>query len=184
MLAHPKTAFWMVYDCDGLAFGRGDFVAAAFKIDGVVVIDSSRGPQREVEVEQCREGTGSEGAGFFQERLLPNGYRNKAGAAISGLILADDFHLENLVGMIPIAYVSVGHECNEAALKSAETSFDFPLGLRSWGDEMGNAQSAECALKLALGIGVVISGAWPKKTEPVGVNGQRNAMGFKCAAEV
>ena len=51
MLAHPKTTVWMVYDGDGLAFGRGDLVTAPIKIDGAVIVDSSRGSQREVKVE-------------------------------------------------------------------------------------------------------------------------------------
>jgi hypothetical protein len=83
----------MVYDGDGLTFGRGDLVAASFKIDGVVIVDPSRGSQREVEIKKSCEGTGSEGAGIFQESLLPNGERDEICAAVSGLVLADEFHL-------------------------------------------------------------------------------------------
>lgn len=174
----------MVYDGNGLAFGRGDLVAAPFKIDGMVVVDSSRGSQREVKIEKSREGAAPEGVGFFQEGLLPNGDGHEIGAAVFGLVLAVDFHLKNLVGMLPIAHVGVGHERDEATLESAETAFDFSFGLGSRGDEMGDAQSPERALKLASGIGVVIAGTGSKKTQAVGVNGLRDTVGFECATEV
>ena len=60
MLAHPKTTVWMVYDGDGLAFGRGDLVTAPIKIDGAVIVDSSLGSQREVKIEDSRERAGPE----------------------------------------------------------------------------------------------------------------------------
>ena len=184
MLAHPKTAAGMVHDGDGLAFGRGDLVAATFKIDGVVVIDSSRGSQREVKVEKSREGAGPEGTCFFQKSLLPNRDRNEIGAAVFGLVLAGEFHLKDLVGMLPIAHVGVCHESDEAALESAEAAFDFSFGLWSWGDEVSDAKSPQRALELALGVGVVIAGAGPKKTQAVGVNGLRDPVRFKGGAEV
>jgi len=150
----------MVYDGDGLAFGWGDLVVASFKINGVVIVDSSRGAQREVKIEKSREGTGAEGACFFQKSQLPNGERNQIGAAAFCLVLAGEFHLKDFVGMLPIAHVGVGHESDEAA-------FDFSFGLRSWCDEMSDAQGPQGALELALGIGVVIAGAgsmWCRKT--------------------
>ena len=184
MLAHPKTAVWMVYDGDSLAFGRGDLVAATFKIDGVVVVDSSRGSQREVKVEKSRLGAGPEGADVFPVSLLPNRDRNEIGAAVFGLVLAGEFHLKDFVGMLPIAHVGVGHESDKQALESAKAAFDFSFGLRSWGDEVGDAQSPQGALELALGIGVVTAGAGSKKAQAVGVNCLRDPVCFKGGAEV
>ena len=174
----------MVYDGDGLAFGRGDLVAASFKIDGVVIVDSSRGSQREVKVKESREGAGPEGADIFQESFLPNGDRDEICAAVFGLVLADEFHLKDIVGMQPTAHVGVGHESDEAALESSEAAFDFSFGLRSWGDEVSNAQSEQGALKLALGIGVIIAGAGSEKAQAVGVDGLRDPVCFKGLAEV
>ena len=54
-----------MYDGDSLTLGRGGLLAASFKIDGVVIVDSSRGSQREVKVEESREGAGLEGADIF-----------------------------------------------------------------------------------------------------------------------
>ena len=162
MLADPKTAVGMVYDGDDLAFRRCDLVAAPFKIDGVVIVDSSRSSQREVEIEESRERTGSEGAGIFEESFLPNSDRNEIGAAVFGLVLAGEFHLKDFVGMLPIAHVGVGHESDKPALESAKAAFDFSFGLRSWGDEVSDAQSPQCALELALWVGVVIARAGSK----------------------
>ena len=74
--------------------------------------------------------------------------------------------------MQPTAHVGVGHESDEAALESSEAAFDFSFGLRSWGDEVSNAQSEQGALKLALGIGVIIAGAGSEKAQAVGVDDQ------------
>ena len=104
--------------------------------------------------------------------------------AIFGLVLAFDFHLKDLVGMLPIAHVGMGHESDEATLESAEPAFDFSFGLRSRGDKMGDAQSPERTLELASGIGVIIAGARSKKTQAVRVNGLRDTVGFEGAAEV
>jgi len=174
----------MVYDGDGLAFGWGDLVAASFKIDGVVIVDSSRGSQREVEVEESREGAGAEGADVFPKSFLPNGDRDEIRAAVSGLVLADEFHLKDFVGLQPAAHVGVGHKSDEAALESAEAAFDFSFGLRGWGDEVSDAQSQQGALKLALRIAVVIAGAGSEKAQAVGVNGPGDPVCFKGSAEV
>ena len=174
----------MVYDGDGLAFGRGDLVGASFKIDGVVIVDSSRGTQREVKIKKSWEGTGPEGADIFQESLLPNDDGDEICAAGSGLVLAGEFHLKNLVGLQPTAHFCVGQESDEAALESAEAALDFAFGLRGWGDEVSDAQSQEGPLKLALGIGVIIAGAGSEKAQAIGVNGLGDPACFKGGAEV
>ena len=92
--------------------------------------------------------------------------------------------MKNFVGLLPIAHVGVGHESDEATLACAEAAFDFSFGLRRWGDEMSDAQSLQSALKLALGIGVVIAGAGSEKAQAVGVNGLGDPVCFKGSAEV
>jgi hypothetical protein len=92
--------------------------------------------------------------------------------------------LQDLVGALPGVDLGVGQEGNQASLEGAETAFDFAFGLRGWGDQMGDFQGSQSALKLALWIAVVAAGAGPEKTEGVSVDGVGNAVGLKGAAEV
>ena len=48
----PKLEIWMVGDGDELPSGGRDLVVLALEVDSVVVIDSARGSQGEVEIEQ------------------------------------------------------------------------------------------------------------------------------------
>ena len=78
-------------------------------------------------------------------------------------------------------------------LEGAETALDFAFGLGCGSDQMGDAQSpppgpepaeGQGALELALGISVIVTGTGTKEAQPIGVNGQRNAVGFEGAAEM
>lgn len=78
----------------------------------------------------------------------------------------------------------MGHESEEAFLKSAETAFDFAFGLGSRRDKVSHAKPKQGTLELAFRIAVVVAGTWSEETQPVGINGFRQSMGFKGAAEV
>ena len=98
--------------------------------------------------------------------------------------MAMEFHLEDLVGVLRGGDFCVGKEGDEAALEGAEASFDFAFCLRSGRDEMGDAEAAQGALKLALWVGVVAAGAGAEKAERIGVDGLGDAVIFKGATEV
>ncbi len=78
----------------------------------------------------------------------------------------------------------MGKEGDEAALEGAETTFDFAFRLRSGRDEMGDAEAAEGALELAFWVGAVAAGAGAEKAQRIGIDGLRDAVIFKGAAEV
>jgi hypothetical protein len=67
--------------------------------------------------------------------------------------LALDFHLKDLVGVLPSADLFVRHKGDEASLEGAETAFDFTFGLRSRGDQMGDFQGLQGALWSLLELG-------------------------------
>ena len=49
---------------------------------------------------------------------------------------------------------------------------------------MGDPQGAQGALEFALGIAVIVTGAGAKEAQSIRVNGQRNTVRFKGAAEM
>ena len=137
-----------------------------------------------MQVEQGRRGHGTEALGAGCDGVLPDGERDAPGAALTGAILTLEFHLENLVGVQRSGDFCVGKEGDKAALEGAETTFDFAFCLRSGCDEMGDAEAAQGALKLAFRVGAVAAGAGTKKAQRIGINGLGDAVVFKGAAEV
>jgi len=85
---------------------------------------------------------------------------------------------------MPGLNAGVCKEGDEASLKRAEAALDLALGLRGWGDPMGDANSAQSTLKFALRIAVVAAGAWPEETQSVGVNEFRKPPCLERFAEV
>jgi len=69
--------------------------------------------------------------------------------------LADDFHLEDLVGVFVGFDFGVSQKCDDPVLKGAEAAFDFAFGLGSGRDDVGHAKPAQGTLELAFGIAVV-----------------------------
>lgn len=137
-----------------------------------------------MQVEQARRGRRAEALGAGGEGVFPDGLREASGAALAGAVLALKFHLEDLVGVIRGGDFGMGKEGDEAALEGAETTFDFAFCLRSGGDEMGDAEAAQGALKLALWVGEIAAGTGVEKAERIGVDGLGDAVIFKGAAEV
>lgn len=79
----------------------------------------------------------------------------EAGAALAGEVLALEFHLEDVVGVLWSGDFCVGEEGDDAALEGAEAAFDFAFCLRSGRDEMGDAEGAKGALEFALWVAAV-----------------------------
>jgi len=86
--------------------------------------------------------------------------------------------------MFPILHFGVSHEGNEPPLEGAEAAFDFAFGLRCGSDKMGDSQRSQSTLELTFGIGMIVAGTWPEKTEAIGINGLRDAVSLKGCAEV
>ena len=184
MFDDPELELRVVDEGDG-GFGRGcDLVIAALEINGVVVVDTALLAQGKVEVEQGLWGCGAEALGAGEQGVFPDGEGDEAGAALAGAVLALEFHLEDLVGVLVGGDFGVGQEGDEAALKSAEAAFDFAFGLRGGCDEVGDTEGSEGALKFALWVTAVGAGAWAEEAQRVGIDGLGNAVFFKGAAEV
>ena len=177
MFDDPELELRVVDGGDG-GFGRGcDLVIAALEINGVVVVDTALLAQGKVEVEQGLGGGGAEALGAGEQGVFPDGEGDEAGAALAGAVLALEFHLEDLVGVLGGGDFGVGQEGDEAA-------FDFAVGLRGGCDEVGDAEGSEGALKFALWVTAVGAGAWAEEAQRVGIDGLGYAVFFKGAAKV
>jgi len=171
MFDDPEAAVRMVNEGDSFAESGGDFIVVAIEVNGEDVVDAAGTAKGKVEVEQrgWRRGTYAAFAPLglrvpdFEGSHLVDG-------AIDGAVLACDFHLENVVGLLVSFGTSVREECHESALEGAKAAFDLALGLRGGGDQMCHTKPAESALKLAFRIAVIVAGAWAEETQAVGVN--------------
>ena len=137
-----------------------------------------------MEIQQAGSGRGTKAGVVFEQSFFPYLERNQSSAALGGLVLATDFHLEDLVGVFPGLDPCMSQKGDEAFLESAETAFDFAFGLGSRRNEVSHTEAKEGALKLASGIGVIVTGTWPKEAQAVGVNGFWQSVCFEDAAEM
>lgn len=137
-----------------------------------------------MEIQKCRERTSPDGVGLLDEGLLPNLDGELAGAAVFGSVLASDFHLQDLVSLVPSLHSGVSHESDQPSLQGAEPAFDFAFGLGRGNNEMGDTESLQSPLELTLWIGVVVAGAGTKEAESIGVDGQRQPVSLEGGAEV
>ncbi len=94
-----------------------------------------------MKIEQRRRRAWTHGRGILALDILADIERNLAGATTSGAVLTLDFHLEDLVGLVPAVDLGVSEQGDHAFLKGAETAFDLAFGLRSWGHEVSDTQS-------------------------------------------
>lgn len=120
----------------------------------------------------------------FEQGAVPHVQRDPGGAALLCSVLADDFHLKNLVGVLVGCGFGVSQECYDPVLKGTEAAFDFAFGLGRGRDEVGYAKPAQGTLELAFGIAMVSAGTWAEEAQAVRVDGFRQAVGFKRATEV
>lgn len=180
----PKFAVWMVDDGDGVAGGLGDFIISPLKVDGVIVINPAFGAEREVEIEKAGSGRGAETGLVFLQRFFPHFEWDRASAALHGSVLTLDFHLQDLVSMLPGLDFGVGQKGDQAFLESAEAAFDFSFGLRSWGDEVSHGEAEQGALELASGVAVIVAGTRAEEAQCVGIDGVWEAVRFENGAEM
>ena len=108
----------------------------------------------------------------------------RVGAALFGAVLANDFHLENLVGLLVGLDFGVGLQGDDPVLKGVEPTLDLAFGLGRRGDEMGDAQAAQGSLELAFRVALIDAGACAEEAQGVGVDGFGQAVGFEGAAEM
>ena len=120
----------------------------------------------------------------FQQGGFPDIQRDQARAALASAVLAADFHLEDLIGMLPSLNSGVSQERDEASLESAKAAFDLAFGLRSRSDKVNHAKAEQSALELASRIAVVVGGAWAKEAQRVGVDSVWQPVEFESAPEV
>lgn len=156
----------------------------AFKIDGVVVVDAAIEAKGEVQIEQAWQRRGAKVCVVFKQGFFPHFQRDQAGGALAGAVLAAYLHLEDFVSVFPSLDPGVSQESDETFLEGAKAAFNLAFSLGSWRDEVSHAQPQQCALKLALGIAVVVAGTWPEEAQAVGIDGLWQPMGFKGATEV
>ena len=93
----------------------------------------------------------------FEYLFFPNLDGHFASGAQGLAVLALDFHLEDLVGVLPSLDFFVGHESDEASLESAEASFDLALSLGRGSHDVGDVQGVEGALEFAPRVVVVVA---------------------------
>ncbi len=184
MFDDPEPELGVVDEGDGRFGSAGVLVIAALEIDGVVVVDAALLAKGKVQVEQRRGRCGAEALGAGQQGVFPDGEGDEAGAALAGAVLALEFHLKDVVGVLGGGDFGVGQEGDEAALEGAETAFDFAFCLRGGRDEVGDVEGAEGALEFALRVAAVAAGAWAEEAEGIGVDGLGDAVVFKGGAEV
>jgi len=130
-----------MHDGDELAFGGSNLEIAPLEVDGVVVIDASRGAQRKVEIQKRgRRAWAHRGVGR-QLGVCEDLKGDFSGGAINFAILAVDFELKDLVSLLPSRGVGVGQKGHETILEGSKAALDLALGLRSGGDQVGDAES-------------------------------------------
>lgn len=168
----------------GPARGGGDLVVQAVELDDVAEVDFATGAQRKMEVQHGGVRRWTEAGGAVEDLIVPDLFGHLAGGSKDFAVLALDFHLEDLVGMLPRTDFFVSHEGDESVLKCAETSFDLALGLRGGSDEVGDLQRPQGTLELAPRITVVVAGTGTEEAQAVGVDGLWQAMAFDGLAEV
>ena len=129
-----------------------------------------------MEIQQAGIRRGAEAGVVFKQGFFPYLERNQTRAALSGFVLAADFHLEDFVGVFPGSHLCMSQEGDEAVLESAETALDFTFCLGSRCNEVSHAEAKEGALELTFGIGVIIAGTWTEEAQAVCVDGFRQPV--------
>ena len=96
----------------------------------------------------------------------------------------DDFHLEDLAGVLVGFYFGVSQKCDDPVLKGAEAAFDFAFGLGNGGDDVGHAKPAQGTLKLAFWVAVFSAGTGAEEAQAIRVDRFRQTVDFKRATEM
>lgn len=184
MIENPELAEWVEKDSDRLALCGCDLVVETVELDDVPEVDLAAGSQREVQIQQGWLGRGAQLGGALEELPFPYLGGHLAGGGQGLAVLALDFHLEDLVGVLPGADLFVRHEGDESFLEGAETPLDLARGLRRGSHEVGDVQCTQGALELAFRIAVVMARTRAEEAQGVGVDDLRQAVVLKSFAEM
>ena len=98
--------------------------------------------------------------------------------------MTGNLHLKDGGGLLVVRGFGIGQERHDASLEGAKSAFDFPFGLRTGGDEVGDPKTFECALELTFGIAFVITGTHSKEAQGVCVDHFGDAVLLKGPPEV
>ena len=115
---------------------------------------------------------------------LPDLGGNLGCGSTRGAVLAGNLHLKDGVGLLVVRGFGIGQERHDASLEGAKSAFDFPFGLRTGGDEVGDPKTFECALELTFGIAFVITGTHSKEAQGICVDHFGDAVLLKGPPEV
>ncbi len=122
--------------------------------------------------------------GAFEDLLFPDLGGHLAGGAEVFAVLALDFHLKDLVGVLPSADLFVRHKGDEASLEGAEAPLDLALGLGCGCHEVGDMQRTQGALEFALRVAVVMARTRAEEAQGVGVDDLWQAVALEGFAEM
>lgn len=166
----PKLSEGVVNQRDGGSFGGSDVPALTEKVDLLIGVDASFQMERQMEVQQGCRWTGTRGSTLFRQGIVPSRIRAEAGGAANGGVLALNLAVEHdLRGGIAADFF-IGQDGHQAFLQCSKTAFDLAFGLRARGDQMGDVQSGEGALKLGTRIPIIGHGIMAKEAEAIGVH--------------
>lgn len=180
----PELAVWMMNEGDGVALSRGDGPTASQEVDLVVGIAAAAEVEGQMEVEQTGVWARAHGIALLGLGLGPGVVGREASGATNGLILPFQFLIEEClsrgIGGDPLEK----KERDQTLLEGAKAAFDFPLGLGTGSDQMGDAQGGEGALELGPWIPSVGGGLVAEQSQSIGVEGQRASVSTEGGAEV
>jgi hypothetical protein len=181
---NPELAVRMMNDRDALAGGRADGPTAPQKVNLLISVDAPLPLQRQVQIQQAGVWTETSGDAPLDLGFGAGVVRRQARGAADSAVLPEQFLSEQFLGGLVGGDLLVGQQREQPVLEGAEAALDFALGLGTGGDEVGDTQGGEGALKLGAGIATVGGGLMTEQGQPIGVEGQRQAMAGESATKV
>ena len=184
LIDDPELAVGMVNEGDSLAVGGSDRPASTEEVDLLIGIDPATAMQGQMEIEQAGVRTGLQDGALFELGFGASVIRGETSGAAKGAVLAGQFGGEQFLSVRVISDFFEGQKRNETFLEGAKAAFNFALGLRAGGDQMGDPQRGEGALEFGTGIPSLGGGIMTKQGQAIGVKRQRQAVVREAVAEV
>ena len=150
----------------------------------MISIDPTAQVNRQVEIHEGRGRTGAQDGTLLVQRLGASLVRGQAGGAADRLILAGQFACEQFLSRGIVGDFLICQQGEQSFLEGAETAFDFTLSLGAGCDQVGDTQRCEGPLELGTRVAAVAGGLVAEEGQAIGVEGQRQAVSGKDAAEV
>jgi len=142
----PELAVGMVNKGHGMALRGADKPASAEEVDLMIGIAAAAEVKSQMEVKQAGVGTGSHGVALLSLGLSPCVIGREAGGTANGLVLPFQLLIEEGRSIFGDRFKEL--EGDQTLLEGSKTAFNFSFGLRTWGNQVGNAQGGERALEL------------------------------------